>query len=108
MATKAKPEIRSVSLSVRLKELRKTVKNYEEKYQCASDEMLQAVRAGKAHETIEVSTWLMDYRILKKWEGRSGRTTGIRGKTTRRFTPVIWPASRMKGLLWKIALPSKR
>ena len=69
---------RELTLEESKGEFRASIATYEDRYGCTSGDMLEAVRSGKAEETMEVARWLFDYRALASLEAYPGRTTGIR------------------------------
>lgn len=64
--------------------LRVSISAAEKKHGCSSEDMITAMRAGTARETMEVSRWLFNYRSLKRLEGHRGHTNGISTKVTKR------------------------
>ena len=64
--------IRTVTTEERRNELLRKLADYERRYGCTSEEMLESLRNG-AYDTIEIATWMYDYRSLKRLEQRAGR-----------------------------------
>jgi len=66
-----------------IRRLKVFVARMEHRYECPSDEMLRAVKAGDMRETAEVERWLMNYRSLLELQERCGDTTGFLTKSTK-------------------------
>ena len=58
------------------------VRRMERRYECSSEEILEAVRGGRAEETWDICKWLTDYRDLKSFREGAGRETGSPGNAT--------------------------
>ena len=56
--------VTSVSSEDEIRRLAARVGRMESRYECSSTEAAEAVRAGRLHETPEVSAWLIHYRQL--------------------------------------------
>ena len=74
--------VRTVTTEERRKELLGKLADYERRYGCTSEEMLESLRTG-AYDTIDIATWMYDYRSLKRLEERAGRpAVGVPTKTS--------------------------
>ena len=69
-----------------LAELRGQAQAYERRRGCSSQDMLEAVREGRAAQTGEICEWMNVYHDLTLLAERSGRMTGIPTTTTGTFT----------------------
>ena len=84
--TKAYPQPTRISAKQKAARLRVSVCAFEKRHGCSSAHMIQALKTGKAVETMEVARWLFNYRALTRLEGHSGHTIGTSTKATKRFT----------------------
>ena len=64
------------------------VQRMERRYECSSEEILEAVRSGRAEETWEICEWLIAYRDLKMLRESAGLETGSPGSATASSTKI--------------------
>ena len=64
------------------------VQRRERRYECSSEEILEAVRSGRAEETWEICKWLIDYDYLKALRKSAGLETGSPGSATASSTKI--------------------
>ena len=64
------------------------VQRMERRYECSSEEILEAVRSERAEETLEICDWLIAYRDLKMLRESAGREAGSPGSATASSTKI--------------------
>lgn len=77
-----------VTLEEELRKFSARVQRMERRYECSSEEMLEAVRSERAEETWEICDWLIDYRYLKRLRKGAGPETGSPGSATASSTTI--------------------
>ena len=60
----------SLDAAQAVRELRRRVKHYEDRYGIPSDRLHQAIEAGDMVEDLEVSRWIFQYTLLLRAEAR--------------------------------------
>ena len=64
------------------------VQRMERRYECSSEEILEAVRSERAEETLEICDWLIAYRDLKMLRESAGLKAGSPGSATASSTKI--------------------
>ena len=62
--------------------LDKGIREYEERYEMPSEDMLKALSDGSERETAEKLRWMFDYRVWRYLTEERTRTTGTPGTPT--------------------------
>lgn len=83
-----KIRIVQVTLEGEISKYSARVRRRERRYECSSEEMLEAVRSGRAKETWDICEWLIDYRCLKDLLKGAGREAGSLGSATASSTKI--------------------
>ena len=63
-------KVRTESIGQTLNRLETYVRRFERRYECSSEEMLQAVKDGRK-ETAEISRWLNRFKVFRGLERKA-------------------------------------
>ena len=66
--------------------LEKGIREYEERYEMRSEDMVDALTDGSERETAEKLRWMFDYRVWQSLTEERTRTTGTLGTPTNTST----------------------
>ena len=67
-------------------ELQTKIREFEQRYERPSEQMLQLLTWGEVKETAEILEWMFDYHVLKRLLREETPTTGIPTTTTEQST----------------------
>ncbi|MCK6563591.1 MAG: hypothetical protein L6Q80_02440 [Dehalococcoidia bacterium] len=84
-STAPRIEVRQESIGTTIHRLETFVARMERRYECSSEEMAEAILAGKARETAEIARWLGEFRVLTNLRNTraAGCPAGSPGRSTR-------------------------